>query len=78
MRGAKTHLAKLGELDWQAEETLIARDGEPFLYLSPYRDAASPRPLDLLKGQVWRAPDFDETPQDVIEAFEGEETNTFG
>ena len=27
------------------------------------------RKLGVLKGQIWIAPDFDETPQDVIDSF---------
>ena len=30
-----------------------------------------PRRLGLLEGQIWMAPDFDETPQELIDAFEG-------
>ncbi len=71
MHEAKTQLSKLGERAWQGEEVVIARDGEPYLYLLPYRGSAKPRPLGLLKGQIWMAPDFDETPQDLIDAFEG-------
>ena len=71
MHEAKTQLSKLGERAWQGEEVVIARDGEPYLYLLPYRGAAKPRALGLLKGQIWMAPDFDETPQEVIDAFEG-------
>ena len=29
------------------------------------------RKLGLLAGKVWIAPDFDETPSEIIEAFEG-------
>ena len=71
MHEAKTHLSRLGERAWQGEEVIIARDGEPYLYLLPYRGAARPRPLGLLRGQIWMAPDFDETPQEVIDAFHG-------
>ena len=75
MHEAKTQLSKLGELAWQGEEVVIARDGEPYLYLLPYRGAAKPRRPGDLKGQIWMAPDFDETPQEVIDAFEGKESN---
>ena len=71
MHEAKTNLSKLGERAWQGEEIIIARDGEPYLYLAPYRGAASPRRPGGWAGQVWMAPDFDETPQEVIDAFEG-------
>ena len=72
---AETQLAKLGELAWQGEEVVIARNGEPYLSLAPYRGVAGPRRPGDWKGQVWVAPDFDETPQDVIDAFEGTGVN---
>ncbi len=71
IREAETQLAKLGELAWQGKEVVIARDGEPYVYLLPYRGAASPRRPGNWTGEVWMAPDFDETPQEVIDAFEG-------
>ena len=74
MHEAKTHLSKLGERAWQGEEVVIARNGEPYLCLLPSRGSAKPRPLGLLKGQIWMAPDFDETPQEVIDTFEGRES----
>ena len=71
MHEAKTHLSKLGERAWQGEEVIIARDGEPYLHLTPYRGPAGRRKPGGWEGRVWMAPDFDETPQDVIDAFEG-------
>lgn len=71
MREAETQRCKLGDLAWQGEEVVIARDGEPYLYPLPYRGSAKPRGLGDLKGRIWMAPDFDETPQDVLDAFEG-------
>ena len=61
MHEAKTQLSKLGELAWQGEEVVIARDGEPYLYLLPYRGIARPRRPGDLEGQIRMAPDFDET-----------------
>ena len=71
MHEAKTQLSKLGELAWQGEAVVIARDGEPYLRLVPYRSTAKPRELGALEGQIWMAPDFDRTPQEVIDAFGG-------
>lgn len=68
---AKTQLAKLGELAWQGEAVVITREGEPYLRLAPFRGVAGPRRPGDWKGRIWVAPDFDETPQDVIDAFEG-------
>lgn len=71
IREAETQLCKLGELAWQGEEVVIARDGEPYLCLLPYRGAATLRRPGGWDGRVRIAPDFDDTPQDVIDDFEG-------
>ncbi len=50
---------------------MIARNGEPYLRLQPYDlPLREPGPW---KGKVWLAPDFDETGQEIIDAFEGED-----
>ena len=71
---AETRLPELGELAWQGEEIIIAKDGKPYLTLTPYREepagAKKERQLGRLKGQIWIAPDFDETPQEIIDLFE--------
>ena len=69
MHAAKTQLSRLGEMAWQGERVVIAKAGKPYLDLVPHRE--SERKLGALKGQIWIAPDFDETPEEVIEAFEG-------
>lgn len=69
MHEAKSQLSKLGKLAWQGEEVVIAKAGEPYLRLEPYREQKSKRKLGLLKGQIRMAPDFDETPQEVIDSF---------
>ena len=72
MHEAKTQLSRLGELAWQGEEIVIAKAGKPYLDLVPHREPKTgDRKLGLLKGQIWTAPDFDETPAEVIDAFEG-------
>ncbi|MDE2867678.1 MAG: type II toxin-antitoxin system prevent-host-death family antitoxin [Chloroflexota bacterium] len=60
IRQAATQLCKLGELAWQGEEVVIARDGEPYLYLLPCRGAATPRRPGGWEDRVGMAPDFDE------------------
>lgn len=77
VREAKTHLSRLGRLAWEGREVVICRNGKPFLRLMPLWDEQErpekrPRRLGFLKGQVWVAPDFDETPDEVIRLFEGE------
>lgn len=37
MREAKAQLSKLGKLAWEGEEIVIAKAGEPYLRLEPYR-----------------------------------------
>ena len=69
MHAAKTQLSRLGDLAWQGEKVVIAKAGKPYLDLVPHR--APERKLGALKGKIRVAPDFDETPQEVIDAFEG-------
>ena len=37
MHEAKSQLSKLGKLAWEGEEIIIAKAGEPYLRLEPYR-----------------------------------------
>ena len=67
MHEAKSQLSKLGRLAWAGEEVVIACAGQPYLRLLPYRQAD--RKPGLLKGEIWIADDFDETPQDIIDSF---------
>ena len=69
MHEAKSQLSRLGKLAWEGEEIVIARAGEPWLRLEPYRERRTKRKLGMLKGQIQIAPDFDETPREVIESF---------
>ena len=69
MHEAKSQLSRLGRLAWEGEEIVIAKAGEPWLRLEPYRERRAGRKLGECKGQVRIAPDFDETPQEVIDSF---------
>ena len=69
MHEAKSQLSRLGKLAWEGEEIVIAKAGEPYLRLTPYRERVEERKLGGLEGQIWIAPDFDETPQEVIDSF---------
>lgn len=53
------------------EETIIEKDGKPVAKVSPVKSDEDWFGMDDGKG--WIADDFDETPQDIIEAFEGKE-----
>ena len=75
MHEAKSQLSRLGRLAWEGEEIVIARSGEPYLRLEPYRKRRARRTLGILKGQIRIAPDFDETPREVIDSFH--ESNLF-
>ena len=48
---------------------IIAKAGAPFLHLAPYRKQKTRCELGALKGQIRIAPDFDETPQKVVNSF---------
>ena len=70
MHEAKSQLSELGRLVWEGDEVVITRAGKPYLRLLPYR--APERKPGRLKGEIWMADDFDETPQDIIDAFESD------
>ena len=69
MHEAKSQLSRLARLAWEGEEIIIAKAGEPYLRLEPYRRARGRRTLGVFAGQIQLAPDFDETPQDVVDSF---------
>ena len=60
MHEAKSQLSRLGKLAWKGEEIVIARAGEPWLRLEPYREHLKVRKLGGLEGQIWMSEDFDE------------------
>lgn len=71
---AKTQLSRLVDEAARGEEVVIARNGKPVAKLVAVEKAPTgKRPLGLARGQIWIAPDFDETPEELIAAFEGEE-----
>ena len=69
---AKTHLSRLVRQVREGKEVVICRAGEPLARLVPDRTATRPRPFGLARGRIRIAPDFDATPDEVIQAFEGE------
>jgi prevent-host-death family protein len=67
---AKTNLSRLIEQALAGEEIIIAKAGTPVVTLSPIKaQKSAKRKLGAALGQVWMAPDFDELPQDVLDAF---------
>lgn len=70
MHEAKSQLSKLGRLAWEGEEVVIAKAGEPYLRLEPYRKRVGERVLGGLEGQIWMSPDFDEPDEELMDLME--------
>ena len=73
MHEAKTRLSFLVEEAMAGEDVIIAKAGKPLVKLVPLQVDERPRTPGRFKGRISISPDFDETPQEVIAAFEGEE-----
>jgi len=72
---AKTHFSRLVERAEHGEEIVIGRAGRPVAKLVPYRSEHSlPRTPGGWQGRVRIAPDFDELPRELLEAFEGDQS----
>ena len=70
MHQAKSSLSRLVERTLAGEEVVIARNGVPLVRLVPIeRKQVERRVPGRMKGQIWIAPDFDELPDDMAEAF---------
>ena len=70
MHEAKSQLSRLGKAAWEGEEVVIAKAGEPYLRLVPYRERREKRTLGGLEGQIWMSDDFDEEDDELIALFE--------
>lgn len=70
---AKTNLSKLLDRVERGEEIVLGRNGRPVARLSAYRTRRAPRVPGQLAGKVEMAPDFADTPEWLIEAFEAGE-----
>ena len=71
MHEAKTHLSRLVERAANGEEIIIANAGRPRARLVAYEQRRSPRTPGSMRDRIWLADDFDQTPDDLLEAFEG-------
>lgn len=69
---AKTQLSKLIERAAAGEEIIIAKAGRPMARLVAYRPSAGKREAGQWRGEVWLADDFDVTPPEILDAFDGE------
>jgi prevent-host-death family protein len=66
---AKTHFSKLLARVGEGEEIIIARNGKPVARLVPVSQEPPERPWGIYKGQIWVAPDFTETSEEIIDLF---------
>jgi antitoxin (DNA-binding transcriptional repressor) of toxin-antitoxin stability system len=71
MHEAKSQLSALAEKVWRGERVVIAKAGKPYLDLLPHRENRIQRKPGRFKGRIHMADDFDHTPEDIIDAFEG-------
>lgn len=69
---AKTHLSRLVERAAAGEEIIIGKAGKPVAKLVAYQEPKPKRKPGAWKGKVWISPDFDELPEDILAAFDGE------
>jgi prevent-host-death family protein len=67
---AGSQLSRLVDRALAGEEIVIAKAGRPLARLVPYEQKPPRRP-GRWRNQGRVAPDFDETPNDVLDAFEG-------
>lgn len=67
---AKTNFSRLVERAEAGEEIVIARAGRPVARLVPLRMRTQAREPGLWRGRVRIAPDFDETDDALLDAFE--------
>ncbi|MEX1196701.1 MAG: type II toxin-antitoxin system prevent-host-death family antitoxin [Pseudohongiellaceae bacterium] len=71
MHEAKSRLSELGERVWKGERVVIAKAGKPYLDLLPHTADPVERKPGRMKGEIALSDDFDQTPEDVVQGFEG-------
>lgn len=76
MHEAKTKLSSLVEEALAGEDVIIARAGTPLVKLVPVHRDTRPRKPGRFKGKIRMASDFDQTPEEVMAAFEGNASET--
>lgn len=70
---AKSQLSKLIEAALSGEDVVIQKAGKPAVRLVPVAPAGTPRRPGAWKGKVRMAPDFDETPEELVDLYYGGE-----
>jgi prevent-host-death family protein len=71
MHEAKSHLSELAKRVHGGERVIVARAGEPYVELVPFQPRGGSRKLGGFEDEIRMAPDFDETPEEIIQSFEG-------
>jgi len=66
---AKAELSALIARVQQGDEVILAKSGKPVAKIVPYSGGTRPRIPGAMEGEIWIAPDFDELPEDMAEAF---------
>ncbi len=72
MHEAKSKLSSLVKEAVAGEDVFIAKAGTPLVKLVPVDRDTRPREPGRYKGRIRIAPDFDQTPEEVVAAFEGD------
>jgi prevent-host-death family protein len=72
IREARARLAELVRHAERGETVVITRSGKEVARLGPPQRQVERRP-GRMKGQMWAAPDWAETPSELIDLMEGKE-----
>jgi prevent-host-death family protein len=73
MHQAKTHLSRLIDEAVAGEEVVIAKAGKPMVKLVPYTAELGPRPLGILRGQIWESDDCWDPDPELEALFYGDD-----
>ena len=71
---AKAHLSKYGRLAEEGKTTLVLKHRRAAFLITPVpreAEVAHPKKPGIAAGCIHLAPDFDETPDAILDAFEG-------
>jgi prevent-host-death family protein len=66
---AKAELSALIAMVQKGDEVILSKSGKPVAKIVPYSGAAQSRVPGSMEGEIWIAPDFDQLPDDMAEAF---------
>jgi prevent-host-death family protein len=65
----KAQLSALIAVVQQGDEVILSKAGKPVAKIVPYGGGVKRRVPGSMEGEIWIAPDFDEFPDDIAEAF---------